>query len=190
MQPAGGPGFYRSKNRVIGGVCAGIAESLHIDPLWVRLAFVVLSFAQGVGVLLYVILWVVVPERSSQPPGKTILDSIVADLKHVWDELRALVGGGPAIPTQPPPVSASDPAPPPAAAPPPAGVVAAAPATSPPQAAGAQNWSWLIGVGLVVTGLIFLAINTGFINWALVWPTALIAVGVILLIRTLEHRRG
>lgn len=47
-------------NRIIGGVSSGLAAYFNIDPLWVRLLFIVMLFA-GFGFLLYLILWVVVP---------------------------------------------------------------------------------------------------------------------------------
>jgi len=59
---AGGraPLFARSSNdRVIAGVAGGLAERLGIDPVVVRLAFVVLALAGGVGVVLYLVLWAI-----------------------------------------------------------------------------------------------------------------------------------
>ena len=54
--------FYRDvDNSVLGGVSSGIAAYLGIDPIWVRLLFVVLFFAKLFGVLIYVILWAVIP---------------------------------------------------------------------------------------------------------------------------------
>ena len=47
-------------NRVLGGVASGLAAYFNIDTLWIRLLFVALMFA-GFGVLLYIILWLVVP---------------------------------------------------------------------------------------------------------------------------------
>lgn len=56
--------LYRSKRDTkIAGVCAGLADYLGIDPTLVRVLFVILSLAGGPGVLLYVILWMVVPEE-------------------------------------------------------------------------------------------------------------------------------
>lgn len=46
----------------IGGVCGGLASYLNIDPLWMRILFVVLIFANGFGVLLYLIFWLIVPK--------------------------------------------------------------------------------------------------------------------------------
>lgn len=49
-------------NRMIAGVCAGLGDYFNIDPTLVRLIFVALALAGGPGVLLYIILWVVMPE--------------------------------------------------------------------------------------------------------------------------------
>jgi phage shock protein C len=51
---------------MIGGVCAGIAEYLRIDPAFVRIFFVLLAFAEGVGVIVYLILWLFLPGEGSQ----------------------------------------------------------------------------------------------------------------------------
>lgn len=57
-------GIYRSRTDVvIGGVAAGIANSLNIDPVIVRLIFVLLLIFGGSGLLLYIILWIVLPEE-------------------------------------------------------------------------------------------------------------------------------
>ena len=48
-------------NRVIAGVCSGLADYFAIDPILVRLAFVVIAFAGGASVLAYIILWIVMP---------------------------------------------------------------------------------------------------------------------------------
>jgi len=56
--------LIRSSRKVLGGVCGGIAEYLEWDPVWVRLLFVVLSIATALitGVIVYAILYVVMPE--------------------------------------------------------------------------------------------------------------------------------
>lgn len=54
--------LYRSsKDKMIGGVAAGVAEYFNIDPTLVRLAFVISVFAGGAGVIAYLIMWLVVP---------------------------------------------------------------------------------------------------------------------------------
>lgn len=55
--------FFRDgENRKIGGVAAGIAAYFSIDPTWIRVLFVLLVFASGFGLVLYAVLWLVVPE--------------------------------------------------------------------------------------------------------------------------------
>jgi phage shock protein C len=54
--------LYRSrKERMIAGVCGGLAEYYGIDPTWVRLLFVLLFFLGGSALLIYIIMWLVVP---------------------------------------------------------------------------------------------------------------------------------
>src|SRR5947209_6293182 len=48
-------------HRVLGGVCAGIARQVGVDPLVVRIAFVAAAFAGGLGFVLYAVAWVLIP---------------------------------------------------------------------------------------------------------------------------------
>ena len=59
--------LYRSKrNRVIAGVCGGIAEYFEVDPVIIRLLWVFLTLASmGGGILAYIIAWIIVPEEPS-----------------------------------------------------------------------------------------------------------------------------
>jgi phage shock protein C len=50
-------------NRVVAGVCAGLANYLGVDPVMIRIAFVVLALAGGGGVLIYLIAWILIPEE-------------------------------------------------------------------------------------------------------------------------------
>ncbi len=85
MQPAAETRFYRGSNRVLGGVCSGLAESLHVDPLWIRLAFVVLALIQGGGILVYLVLWIVMPERPADgAPPRRGLDELAASAGRIW----------------------------------------------------------------------------------------------------------
>jgi phage shock protein C len=55
--------LYRSSNRILAGVCGGIAEYLSVDPTLIRVIYVVLSlFTVGFpGLLLYIILMILMP---------------------------------------------------------------------------------------------------------------------------------
>lgn len=63
--------LYRSrKNRLVGGVCGGLAEYFGIDPTLVRLAWVALFIAWGSGLLIYLIAWLIIPPEPVDA-GKT-----------------------------------------------------------------------------------------------------------------------
>lgn len=62
----------RLDNRVIAGVCSGLADYFGIDPILVRLAFVVITFAGGAGVLAYIILWIVMTPAPLGTPARPV----------------------------------------------------------------------------------------------------------------------
>ena len=53
--------LYRStKNKVIAGVCGGIAEYFNVDPVIVRIISIALAFC-GAGIVAYIVAWIIVP---------------------------------------------------------------------------------------------------------------------------------
>ncbi len=65
--------LYRSrKDRMIAGVCGGIAQYFHVDPTPVRLLFVLAALFNGLGLIVYLALWLVTPEN----PEESTLTSI------------------------------------------------------------------------------------------------------------------
>ncbi|HQU26330.1 MAG TPA: PspC domain-containing protein [Acidimicrobiales bacterium] len=62
-----------TSHRVLGGVCGGVAERVDMDPVVVRVIFVVLALLWGFGVLVYLAMWVVVPgdgAAAGAPPAE------------------------------------------------------------------------------------------------------------------------
>ncbi|MCX6247657.1 MAG: PspC domain-containing protein [Bacteroidetes bacterium] len=56
--------FYRSRtDKVFAGVCGGLAEHFVIDSVLIRLLFLVLIFAGGGGLIAYIVLWIITPEK-------------------------------------------------------------------------------------------------------------------------------
>jgi len=56
--------LYRSRHdKVLGGVCAGIADYLHVDPVLVRLLWVIFALIMGTGIIAYIIAWIIIPEE-------------------------------------------------------------------------------------------------------------------------------
>jgi phage shock protein C len=67
--------LYRIRDgRIVAGVCAGLAAYFGIDPTLVRLAFVLLTFFGGLGILLYLGAWMVVPDEVE---GTSIADNMI-----------------------------------------------------------------------------------------------------------------
>ena len=59
-----GKRLYRSKNKMLSGVCAGIGDYFNIDPTIVRLAWVLFSCLGGCGVLAYIVAAIIIPMES------------------------------------------------------------------------------------------------------------------------------
>ena len=55
-----------SDDRMVAGVCSGIARAFGIDPLIVRIAFIVLTLAGAAGIPLYLAGWLLIPDEESQ----------------------------------------------------------------------------------------------------------------------------
>jgi phage shock protein PspC (stress-responsive transcriptional regulator) len=56
--------LYRDINdKILGGVCGGLAAYFKIDPSIIRVIFVVFTFSGGAGILLYILLWIILPSR-------------------------------------------------------------------------------------------------------------------------------
>jgi phage shock protein C len=133
--------LYRSStNRMIGGVCSGLGQYLSIDPVLVRLAFIVLALANGIGVLLYFVMWLVVPGDAEHDLSGE--DMIRSNLNDIGGQIRRLGGS-----------------------------------------VGGQGQA-VLGIVLLVAGALFLAkMFIPGIPGSLVWPIALILLGVFLLAR-------
>lgn len=59
--------LYRSrKNRMIAGVCGGLAEYFNVDPTIIRLLWVLFVLGGGSGGLAYLVAWIIIPEE----PGR------------------------------------------------------------------------------------------------------------------------
>jgi len=56
--------LYRSgKERVLGGICGGIAEYFNVDPTIIRLLWILFVFGFGTGILAYIIAWIIIPRN-------------------------------------------------------------------------------------------------------------------------------
>jgi len=132
VEPEGLRLLRRSRSdRVIAGVCGGLGRYLGVDAVLIRIAALVLVFAGGAGIILYVIGWIAIPEEPEQ---------------------------------------AAD------------GSPGSAPLSAPTErTAGAL----VIGLLFVLLGVFFLLdqVWPDFLSWQYVWPIALIAVGIAVIVR-------
>ncbi len=56
-------------NRKIAGVCGGLGEWLDVDPVFLRVAFILLALLAGLGIAVYILLWLFLPRAAPAPSG-------------------------------------------------------------------------------------------------------------------------
>lgn len=76
-----------TKDRKIAGVAAGVAEYFEFDPVAVRVAFVVAAvLGSGLGLLVYLVMWIVVPDEGAGAPPSTIR---IAEERYARGEINS-----------------------------------------------------------------------------------------------------
>lgn len=84
--------LYRSRTDVmVAGVCGGLGRYLGIDATLVRLFFVLLALGSGVGVLLYLVLWLIVPREGAA--DETTADTVRSGAEEIGERARTLGTG-------------------------------------------------------------------------------------------------
>lgn len=74
-------------DRMIGGVCGGLAAYLNMDATLIRILWVLAVVAGGTGFLVYVVLWIVLPEGPSVPAPPPAVQ--IAEERYARDEISA-----------------------------------------------------------------------------------------------------
>ena len=206
--------LYRSvDDRVIAGVCGGLAVRLAVDPSLVRVAWAIIAILTGIFPLLvlYVIMAIVVPEeptgfagRSPTPPGPGAVPGWTPPGSEgrvpsatPWGETAP---GAPAWPAASPawPAVAPDGGPPPAQAgtePAPGPWASQPPAPAPvegggrPRRATDRTLGLIGGVVLVALGTWFLVRDRLDVDWGVVLAAGLMALGVVIVVAAIRPRR-
>lgn len=87
--------LYRDgDSKVLGGVCSGIGHYFGIDPVWLRVALLLMFFFAGTGLLLYIILWIAIPEakttteRLAMKGEKADINNISKAVKEEAEQLK------------------------------------------------------------------------------------------------------
>jgi phage shock protein C len=67
--------LYRSrKEKMLGGVCGGLGEHIDVDPTIIRLAWAVVTvLSVGMGILIYLIAWIIIPESLNESTMQTTM---------------------------------------------------------------------------------------------------------------------
>ena len=151
--------LYRSRtDRVIGGVCGGLAEYFNVDPVIVRVVTAVSIFFGGFGLVAYLILWLVVPLQGSDAaqPKDTIqanADEIKEAAEGIGQEVRETFSTAERDPETAAKISS-------------------------------RRRVWL-GIALVAVGGVILLANLNlwsWFRWGVIWPVPVIIVGIIVLL--------
>ena len=174
MGETAGGALRRGSDRIIGGVCSGLALYFGLDALLVRIVFVILALlppGAGIGVILYLVLWFLMEPPQGAPTSAA--RNVGARLRAMGDELREGFRTG---------FHSHE-----TATAPPTGAP-----TPPPREGG---WTpafrdrprglWA-GVILIALGAYLLVDNLGWlrlVRWEVVGPVVLIAVGLLVLLR-------
>jgi phage shock protein C len=83
--------LYRSKKEhIIAGVCGGLGEYLDVDPVLIRIGFVLLALGHGFGVLLYIILMIIIPKESAKgedQEAKINIKASAQEMKEIAQDL-------------------------------------------------------------------------------------------------------
>jgi len=92
------PGYHRmyrdTDHRIIGGVCSGMAAYWDLEPWIIRVIFVVLAITGGLGILVYLILYIVLPEAKTtaqkiEMKGNPVnIHNITESVKKEFDTVR------------------------------------------------------------------------------------------------------
>lgn len=156
--------LYRSQtNKMIWGVCGGLAKYFDIDPTIVRVIAVLLIFANGFGILAYIVLAIVVPLEGSKvtTPKETIKENI-EDIKETAEELGSEIYSA----------------------------VSAPEGETKELSKSSHRRRNFLGILLIVIGILFLLGNLDLFSWwrwSIFWPLVVMAIGVLLIFTT---RRG
>ena len=153
--------LYRSQSdRMIWGVCGGLANYFDIDPIIIRIIAVLLVFASGAGILAYIVLAIVVPLESSEvAEPRDVIKENVEEMKETASQLGHEIRSAFA------------------------GEEGASEETTRAQ----RRTRNVLGTILIIIGIIFLLASFDFLwwlRWTYLWPLIIVTIGVLIIFST------
>lgn len=154
-----------SRNNVIGGVCAGLGEYFDIDPIIFRVILIALALGGGVGVILYLVLWIAIPDEDSY-----------AYSQRAQNRQNATTASEYSQPCD-------------------GGTSAESAAGEQPQNEETKRTeknnanAYIIGICFIVIGAFFLLNNFFHISFSKLWPIVLIVAGVVMITGYLQKTK-
>ena len=141
---------------MIAGVCGGLGQYFNIDPTIIRIIFVLLIFANGIGILAYIIMAIVVPlEESKAAKPEEVIRENVEELKRSAEEvgrdIQSAFSSGEVKKRE----------------------------VGEPQ----HQPRYIVGIILVVIGILFLLGSFNllwWLRWSYLWPVIIIAIGLVI----------
>ncbi len=158
--------LYRSRTeRMVWGVCGGLAKYFDVDPVLVRIIFVLLTFANGVGIIAYIIMAIVIPlEGSKAATPREATRENIEEIKQTATNFSEDVRS----------------------------TFTSRPAPSPEEEGIRRHHTWnIMGVILVVVGFIVLLASLNVLwwfHWQYIWPVLLIVIGILIIITARRPR--
>ena len=155
--------LYRNRSeRMIWGVCGGLANYFDMDPTIVRIIFVLLALANGVGIVVYIIMAIVVPlEGSKVATSKEVIKENVEEIKEtagqIGNEIRSTFEK----------------------------------ADEEDTSGKIRRRRNLLGMALIVIGIVILLGTLNlfhWLSWVYIWPVIIIAVGLIIIFSSRRKR--
>ncbi len=174
------------RDRVIAGVCGGLAEHLGLPVAWVRVVVVVLGLVSGIGLVFYAWLWIFAPDEQEQRSREGAAAPVrgAAEQSRGWAGSEAPTGTRPDAALRPPDTRG----PAGAQAGPSSGRPSGRPSrwTSGWTSDRTSEWTsgWQVLAGVVLLGLaVVLGLQVAFgiqLNWAVLGPAAVVLLGISL----------
>ncbi len=86
--------LFRSRtNKMLGGVCGGLGDYFNIDPVLIRVIFVAGTFVTGIGLLAYILLWIIVPFEPIISPNPAGFEQPIPNVQQPAPQVRKSSGG-------------------------------------------------------------------------------------------------